>query len=209
MSRRFFRRSRAALAGLAVCGGLSGIALAATSVTAYAATGGTASASQSPILAHGGHSGLNFNVSLETGVVILNPHTGLALEVKYGSTAPGGLIDMWTDNYTTSQPNQRWLLEPSSVGVYDWIVNVNSGLCLTTDGVAGDQLYQEPCGSTSDPYVQAWGFDWNAYGDFSLVSTQNNDLLDVYQANPNVGAAVDIWPYNGGGWNQEFQFQGG
>lgn len=206
MSRRFFRRSRAALAGLALCGGLSGVALAATSGTAYAATGGTASASQPLVLAHGAHSGLHFNVGPNVPVEFLNAYTGLVMEVKYGSTAPDGRIDMWTNNDTT---NQQWFVQPSNVSGDYWIVNVNSGLCLTTDEVAGDQLYQEPCGSTPSSFEQAWSFDSNSQGAFYLISAQDDDLLDIYQANPNRGTHVDIWPYNGGGWNQVFQFQAG
>jgi hypothetical protein len=38
MSGRFFRRARLALAGMALCGGVSGVALAATGGTAYAST---------------------------------------------------------------------------------------------------------------------------------------------------------------------------
>jgi hypothetical protein len=38
MSGRFFHRARLALAGLALCGGVSGVALAATGGTAYATT---------------------------------------------------------------------------------------------------------------------------------------------------------------------------
>ncbi len=104
---------------MALCGGVSGVALAAT--------GGTASADPSY-------------------VTLTSASTGLNLDVKGASTEPGpnGVVIQW---YPNGQANQYWSVP--AVGTIGVIRNENSGMCLTTDGYEGDQLYQEPCSRSS------------------------------------------------------------
>ena len=46
-----------------------------------------------------------------------------------------------------------WLFSSVGGGNTYEIINVNSNMCLTSDGVAGDQVYQEPCDGS---LLQQW-----------------------------------------------------
>src|SRR6516162_5628253 len=62
---------------------------------------------------------------------------GLLLDVSGGSTQPGApVIDWWANGGA----NQQWTFSPIGGNNTYEIINVNSGMCLATDGVAGDQL---------------------------------------------------------------------
>ena len=125
----------------------------------------------------------------------------LQLDVSGASTAPGAPVIDW---YSNGGANQVWTFVDQGGGNYE-IVNQNSGQCLTTDGVAGDQLYQFYClngpgqrwqtGLTGNPadafvakniYNPAYGLDVDVYGDSAWP-----------------GAAIDAW-YPNGGYNQSF-----
>jgi hypothetical protein len=74
----------------------------------------------------------------------------LLLDVSGGSTYPGAPVIDW---YSNGGANQDWLFSPvGGSNTYD-IINVNSNMCLITDGVAGDQVYQEPCDGS---LLQQW-----------------------------------------------------
>ena len=123
----------------------------------------------------------------------------LQLDVSNASTSPdAGVIDWWTNGHA----NQSWTFynvtnDPNMF----IIVNQNSGQCLTTSGVAGDQVYQEPCGVVSNPYDQVWYTGlrpdtWpNAY---DIQSVGSGLYLDVYGDSPWPGAWIDTWYWNGG-----------
>jgi hypothetical protein len=121
----------------------------------------------------------------------------LTVEVRGASQDWGAPVDQWTLN---GGGNQVWTFSPVSGGFQ--IINRNSGQCLTTDGVAGDTVYQFPCvGATS----QTW---WtsitpgNTVG-YSIQSAYSGLYLDVNGGSPWQGAAIDTWYWNGGS-NQFF-----
>src|SRR5436189_2665007 len=62
----------------------------------------------------------------------------LALDVSGGSIDNGAGVIQWVGNFSG---HQRWNFVDQGDGT-ETIVNQNSGKCLTTDGVDGDQLYQ-------------------------------------------------------------------
>ncbi|MCL2395916.1 MAG: RICIN domain-containing protein [Acidimicrobiaceae bacterium] len=171
MSRRFFRRSGAALAGLALCGGVAVAGVAGT---------GTASADTSQYYA----------------ITLGAESSGLVLDVAGASTDPGAPVIQW---YYNGGENQVWSV-PGPLLPGD-IVNANSGMCLTTDGVAGDQLYQEPCDGALVQY-QTW-YDWSdLYGHvMQLESPYWGLFVDVYQNSYSPGP-IDAWYPN----NQPNQF---
>lgn len=86
------------------------------------------------------------------------------------------------------------------------ILNQHSDQWLTTDGVAGDQVYREPCGGVSDPYDQVWytGLRPNTWPDaYNIQSSGSGLYLDVYNDSPWPGVEIDSW-YANGGQNQYF-----
>src|ERR1700733_8306247 len=64
----------------------------------------------------------------------------LDIAVSGGSTMIGAPIIQW---WADGGAEQQWSI-PDSYATGD-IINENSGMCITTDGVAGDGLFQEPC----------------------------------------------------------------
>jgi hypothetical protein len=93
------------------------------------------------------------------------------------------------DWYETGGANQDWLLLPTGASNTYEIINANSNMCLTTDGVAGDQVYQEPCTSSTS---QQWSTS------LTSSSTGVHQIQSVYS-----GLYLDTW-YDNGGANQYF-----
>ena len=122
----------------------------------------------------------------------------LLLDVSGGSTSLGaGVID-WVAN---GGANQSWTFIPYSTNVYE-IENNNSGMCLTTDNVAGDQVYQFAClgASTQLWYTQLTP---SSTSDWTIRSQSSGLYLDVNGDSPWQGTSIDTWYFNGG-YNQYF-----
>jgi Ricin-type beta-trefoil lectin domain-like len=137
--------------------------------------------------------------------VYLSPEQSpwLFLDVSGASQSPGTQVIQWS---LTGGANQKWDFQHLPDGNQQ-IINANSGQCLTTDGVAGDGVYQFPCvGALS----QEWRTDLriadgNVYG---IQSAWSGLYLDVYGASSSQGAVIDTWYWNGGD-NQYFRgYQG-
>ncbi|GII55666.1 hypothetical protein Pth03_40550 [Planotetraspora thailandica] len=113
------------------------------------------------------------------------------LDVSGGSTSDGAKIIQWT----LSGSNQGWYFKP--VGDNYQIVNVKSGKCITSDGVAGDQLYQWVC--TSDT-SQLWstGLTPSDLHVHSIRNVKSGLYMDVSGGSTSRGAAIDTWYWNGG-----------
>jgi hypothetical protein len=118
--------SRVAIAGLALCGALSGVALVGRAGTASASTAhvSTALAGESTITADS--SGLNLDVT-SSGLVV--------------------------QDYLYGGPSEVWRVP--AVESTGRIRNYAYNECLTTDGVEGDQLYLKRCTSQLRVY-QSW-----------------------------------------------------
>ncbi len=124
----------------------------------------------------------------------------LQLDVYGASTANGaGVIDWWTNGGA----NQSWNFI-SYGGSNTWeIQNRNSGECLATDGVPGDQVYQDPCDLQSN---QLWNANVATNGTFFNIQSKSSGLyLDVNSNSSWPGAVIDTWYYNGNS-NQYFTF---
>jgi hypothetical protein len=125
----------------------------------------------------------------------------LLLDVSGGSTSAGApVIDWWADGGA----NQNWTFEPVGGNNTYEIINQNSSQCLTTDGVAGDQVFQLPC---SGGATQLWNTQINpsngAFAGSSIKSVYSGLYLDVNSDSPWPGASIDTWYWNGGS-NQYF-----
>ena len=123
----------------------------------------------------------------------------LLLDVSGGSTYPGAPVIDW---YANGGQNQNWLFLPVNGGNTYEIINVNSNMCLTSDGVAGDQVYQEPC---DEGTVQQWqtSLTPGSVYTYTIKNIYSGLYLDVSGDSPWAGASIDTWYYNGG-QNQYF-----
>jgi Ricin-type beta-trefoil lectin domain-like len=120
--------------------GVCAASTAALAVGALAAAPGVASADSQ---------------QLNSVAISINADDNLAvLDVAGSSTDPGAPLIPWT---LTSGSNQRWNFVPLPDG-NEKVVNQNSGMCLTTDGIADTGLYQQRC--VADGYgagpLQEW-----------------------------------------------------
>jgi Ricin-type beta-trefoil lectin domain-like len=127
----------------------------------------------------------------------------LNVAVRGGSTSPGtDVIQWWADGGA----EQEWALGsfsdyPSGTS---YIVNENSGLCLATDGVAGDPLTQEPCSANNA--LEAWKFNFSYFnGGFFINNPESGLNMDVSGASYWGGAEIDGW-YPNGQQNQVFGY---
>jgi len=124
---------------------------------------------------------------------------GLLLDVSGASTQPGApVIDWWANGGA----NQEWTFWPIGASNTYEIINGNSKQCLTTDGVAGDQLYQLPCTGSEG---QLWQTFLNpaSTSTYPIRNAYSGLFVDVNGNSPWPGAAIDTWPYDGGA-NQFF-----
>ncbi|HUA46748.1 MAG TPA: RICIN domain-containing protein [Solirubrobacteraceae bacterium] len=131
--------------------------------------------------------------TFESNVTPLNTFY-LQLDVSGASTQPGAPVIDW---YSNGGANQKWFFsQVVAPGMYE-IANQNSGMCLTTDGNAGDQLYQEPCNESTG---QIWitNLSPSNSGYQSIQSAESGLYLDVYGNTSWPGASIDTWYWNGG-----------
>ena len=140
---------------------------------------------------------VSFTTSLATGA-----DAALRLAVPQASTTPGtGVID-WS---ITDGAEQEWTFKPTvdTADTYE-IINQNSNQCLTTDGVAGDQVYQDPCnGSQSQRWKTGVAFTTSPWTFVPIQSVSSGLYLDVYGDSFWQGTVIDTW-YGNGGRNQEW-----
>jgi ribosome-binding ATPase len=122
----------------------------------------------------------------------------LTVEVAGASNNAGANVDTWTLN---SGANQKWTFTPSSN--YYQIVNKQSGLCLTTDGVAGDTLYQWYCVPNATSQLWNTSMQPGNWVGYSIQSVYSGLYIDVRGDSRSAGADMITW-YWGGGDNQYF-----
>lgn len=136
------------------------------------------------------------NVSISTTA----SYNALVLDVVGGSTANGAKVVQW---YGHGTGNQRWNLVDQGNGT-SAIVNQNSGKCLTTDGVAGHQLYQFSC--VGSPYQQWRGNLQSVFGaEHGLANVASGLSMDVSGASGTAGAPIITW-YSNDNSNQHFSY---
>jgi hypothetical protein len=115
----------------------------------------------------------------------------LVLDVAGASTSQGAGVIQW---YGTGGANQRWNFVQTGDATQE-IVNQNSGMCLTTDGVAGDQLYQMRC--LNSPLQQWRGTlprSWSGFLNGStLVNPYSGLGVDVAGGSGKAGTSIIGW----------------
>lgn len=140
--------------------------------------------------------------------VISENNDSLVVAVSGAANWAGAPVIQW---YNTGGSEQHWYfdtVEDSSNTPYPYeqystvylLRNANSGLCLDTDGNAGDQLVQTTC--NANDYGQWFGVSTYWWGStfYDIGSTL---YLDVSGNSYGAGAAIDEWYWNGNG-NQIF-----
>ena len=135
----------------------------------------------------------------------------MELDVSGASLALGAPVIQWWIN---GNANQRWNFRQQPDGNF-WIINANSGYCLSTDLVAGHQLYQWLCGANGAPgpnyaetgvpdYGAPNGQEWYFDGGAGIVNAETGLYVDIYGGQGGAGSPIDAWYYNGNS-NQDFQ----
>ncbi|GAA0906259.1 RICIN domain-containing protein [Virgisporangium aurantiacum] len=126
----------------------------------------------------------------------------LTVEVRGASTAAGAEIDQYLLN---AGNHQEWKLEAK--GNYVWIKNVNSGLCLASDGVAGHTAFQWYCNDTDYHLQWATGLVAGNGVAYTIQNRASGLYLDVRGASGASGADIITW-YGNGARNQLFYATG-
>lgn len=167
---------------------------------AAAALGGTAAAHAST---GGSYSEDGFTVILDTQAHwITASYDGMNLGVANGSQYAGTRVIQW---YIDSTAEQKWYFDQvydAESGFEGYLLrNENSGQCMSTDGRAGDTVFQEAC----NPALLTERF-WR-YGSTGVNNWFENrytgDYLDVSGYGYGAGTNIDLWPSNNSG-NQTF-----
>lgn len=116
------------------------------------------------------------------------------------------VADNGTDNYhrvvqwyNDGGAEQKWYFDQVYDASYGFegllLRNENSGLCLSTDGTAGDTLFQVTCdpGNTSE-----WFSRGTSAADNTFFNRSTGLYLDVSGYSYAAGANMDLWYWNGG-----------
>jgi Bacterial Ig-like domain (group 3)/Ricin-type beta-trefoil lectin domain-like len=140
------------------------------------------------------------NVTPPSFVVRLYSGTNraLTLGVAGASTAPGARI---VQQPSKGKPYDVWAFK--AVGNNFEIVNMNSNLCLTTDGVAGDTIYQTPCIAVPS---QLWQLppDFGSKNSAWIRNPATNLYVNVHDGSSADGTAIDLWAGKAGQAAQSF-----
>lgn len=167
--------------------------LLAVAVVGLAAVGTTAGAAQADA---------GYAVSWTLPYLISASYDAQSVAVADGATTGGARIIQWPADDGTEQ---EWEFGTETYnGVYQGtlIRNYNSGLCINTDGVAGDTLDQEICypGNVNELY-----YINGSLGSYDSISNVGSGLyLDVSGYSWNEGANIDLW-YQNNQPNQTFE----
>jgi hypothetical protein len=125
-------------------------------------------------------------------IVTVTTPWNLALDVSGASQSDGAKVILW---WGTGRNNQQWTFEQTgkvdgSNNVYR-IRNVNSGKCLTTNGIAGSQLYQYTC--IADYPYQEWSTSLGQGFSASIKNPTFGLYVDVLGSKFAPGASVGVW----------------
>src|SRR3954452_23386682 len=125
-------------------------------------------------------------------------HSALNLDVSGASKQPGAKVIQW---YINGGDNQKWSIPGNfQTGL---ITNKNSGLCLTTDGIANHQLYQDYCNKGARPQFQIATSSSGGQKVVTIYHPSSGLVVDVSGHSQWAGAGVNLW-YPNCGDNQSF-----
>ena len=134
----------------------------------------------------------------------------LMLDVSGASQSPSAqIIQYWLH---ANNANQKWNFLRMPDGTSE-VVNVNSGQCMTTDGIAGDPVEQQPCigALNQEWYTNGFATGGGTFAfasSYAFQSAYSGLYLDVYGASHWAGAIIDTWYFNGGSNQFFYGYQG-
>jgi hypothetical protein len=133
-----------------------------------------------------------------------NASTWGHMDVAGGSTSAGGRIIQWPGS---GADNQQFKY-PSTNNETGYIIAKNSQMCITTDGIAGHQLFQMPCGGAWAQYQQwrvqtyiPWYQFMERFGWFT--NPASGLVIDLEGGSRSPGTRIIGW-YGNGGLNQSW-----
>jgi len=131
--------------------------------------------------------------------------TGTALDCTGGGTGNGTPIEVWTNLHNQYQ---LWRVTSLNNGYYS-IINPNSGRSLDCSGFSGKDGTQIELWDYNGNGGQQWKFIPQADGGYSIspAITNANGAYDVFDGagcSGNPGAKIILWPWGGGGCQQEW-----
>jgi|tagenome__1003787_1003787.scaffolds.fasta_scaffold20965705_2 hypothetical protein len=134
---------------------------------------------------------------------VINVNSGKQLDLRGASTSPGAIAIQYHGTGwggLVVGDNQRWNVPYHDSTSGSPITNYHSGLCLTTDGVAGHAIDQEYCnGGSHQTWVAHSQWVWSELGYETYFQNPASGLvIDVNQASKSDSAPVVAWYYNGG-----------
>ncbi len=121
--------------------------------------------------------------------------------VAGGSSTPGTRIIQWPADGGGEQEWNFGNVIDDGVDIGTLIQNGATGECITSDGNAGDTVYEEECEATAKNQLFAVSGSLGSYDTIYNIST--GLYLDVSGYSGNEGTNIDLWYYNGQG-NQSF-----
>jgi len=123
-------------------------------------------------------------------------YTGV-LDTSGGSSAAGAKV---IQNAVNGGTSQRWSFNDASQ-----IVNLKSGLCLTTSGVAGQQLYLTYCNAANPRQIWAGRPQPLFYVAHDIYNPMTGLRIDVQGSSGLAGTPVIGW-YDNDSLNQAFNY---
>jgi Ricin-type beta-trefoil lectin domain-like len=134
-------------------------------------------------------------------------NTGMPISVADAATWSGARIIQW---YNDGGAEQEWYFDNITNSDDEYVGfllrNVNSGLCIDTDGNAGDTLVQASCNPADNGQIFNDQFYQDALGfpeGWGFTNLGTGLELDVSGASTSEGANIDLW-YTNYGINQRF-----
>lgn len=164
------------------------VALVALSGGAALATGAAAQAD-------------TININWNTSYLISASYDGQDLAVPGGSSTPGTRIIQWPADGGAEQLWNFGNVIDNGQDIGTLIQNGATGMCITTDGNAGDTVYEETCEATATSQLFEVSGNLGTYDTIYNIAT--GLYLDVSGYSGNEGANIDLWYWNGQG-NQSF-----
>lgn len=171
-------------------------------------SGSTSTSPPTSTPAPGITSGASYNV--------INPLSGLALDISGCGNANGTPVDLWAKGVSVCNngAGQVWSPTLNSDGTYT-LINPASGLVLDVAGCGaangtGVQIWANGVGVCDGGAGQKWAIDANSDGTYTLVNPLTSNALDVSGCGTSNGTRVQTWA-NGvnvcdGGAGQKWQF---